>query len=585
MVEPGIFAFHLALHLLKEVPSLRTYRQIPLLLALLLWMLTLPSAGWAESSAMTMEGGVANEYDYQEYVYLTGKPVLFRGSFKVTVTPSGDTNTTKLTYTLLDESGKNKLSRNSTYLEKVAEREDKSQSVRTSQLDKFSETITIDGVKYQLVDGRINKSVLYDKHPVVNYYSGNWEGRKIYTVNKDQGRLTVDISGTTVGYDHNWGRTETQRMTQLLTYTPGIAPNTTTTAAAAANSATTAHLQTSWEGQVDTTINLSTDRTVSYAPNEPEEISFFGGYVLSERGSMAGNAEYDLPYLATTTTSTTTGNRTTTTTNTVLNNLVRNHGNLAMSYTTAPKVQRLYVPSYGDIRGHWAEESIHQTAGLKAWGAPEGYFGPAQPITRLDFAMAFVRALGVAAADGPAGNIAYTAGYPNLPEPGQTAAPKKPVTITANYNGATGTARLKITLPPPEPAADVPPKAPGYAEVKAAVTSQLMKGVSETRFDPFGLITREQAATILVRGLGLKNLAPAGQFELPYQDSSQISPWARESVYVAQRLGLMQGDDYGLFRPADPISRSEAAYLLTKMITYLQEDVKEGYRDRLMNLY
>ncbi|MBM7866582.1 hypothetical protein GTO89_08825 [Heliobacterium gestii] len=531
-----------------------------LLLGFTASILVNPSTARAESSNLTVEGGVSNEYDYSEYVFVTGEPVLMKGTFKVTVSPgTGDTTTTKITYTLADDTGKNKLSRSTTFVEMSANREDQNQVVRTSQVDKFSENIQIDGVKYKLEDYRLNKSTIMDKHPVVDYYSGNWEGRKIYSVNKTAGRLTVDVSANTVGYDHNWGRSETQRTTQILQYTPG---STTTTAAASGPD-----LTKSWDGQVDYTINLSTDREMSYQSNDPVNISFNGGYLIHEQGSSAVIAKYDLPYQ--------------------WNNSSRDRGEKEWSWQTTPKVHRLFVPNYEDIRNHWAEGDIQRLAGVKAWGMQQGYFGPSQPITRLDFARAFVQTLGVISPEGPQGMIAYTAGYPNLPPPGEKVTAKKPATkaSASGYNGATGTPRNKTkTTPQPSPFADLGPTVSGYDEVKLAEEKGILTGVSSTRFDPYGLLTREQAATAIVRGLGLATMAPSGASPLPFYDDADISPWARDSIYVAQELGIISGDAYGYFRPGETLTRAEAAAMLVRSVDFLQHTMKQDYRDRLLNM-
>ncbi|MTV49598.1 hypothetical protein GJ688_11480 [Heliobacillus mobilis] len=540
-----------------------------ILAGLLTAILVMPSTNaFAESSPLTMEGGIANEYDYQEYVFLSGKPILMTGTFKVTVNGGqGGDATTKITYTLKDQTGKNKLDRNATYVEKSADREDKNQTVRTSQLDKLTETATIDGVKYTLDDARLSKSVLVDKHPVTNFYAGNWEGRKIYSVNKTEGRLVVDTSGRTVGYDHNWGRSETQTMTQTLQYTPE-------------NPKTVKALKTAWEGQLDYTTNLTTDREISYQSNEPSTISFSGGYLLNETGASTTMVNYNLPTVKTTTTD---GTSTTT-----IKNAQRNQGNEQFSLQTNPKLTRMYVPNYDDIRGHWAESAIETLAGVKAWDSPSGYFGPAQPITRLDFARATVQALGIVSPSGPNGMIAYTAGYPNLPEPGKKAGTSPtPVTTPnrAGYNGATGTPRKANTTAPSLPFTDLSPNMSGFDQVKLAYAEKLMDGISYARFDPYGLLTREQAAALIVRGLGLDNLAPSGFVSLPFADDNDISPWARDSVYVARKLNILSGDNWGYFRPQESMTRAEAAALLMRAITFLQNDLKSEYRDYLMGLH
>ncbi|KAB2953788.1 S-layer homology domain-containing protein [Heliorestis acidaminivorans] len=540
---------------------------IPLLIALALF-LSIPSTLWGASSHLPLEGGIANEYDYEEFIYITGQPILMKGKVTVNISAGrGDSTTTRFTYTLTDVTGQNKLSRSATYVEESRTREDSAQSVHYSQLDRITETITIDGVRYQLVDGQLSKAVTKDKHPVVNYYGGNWEGRKIYTVNRDVGRLTVEISGHTVGYDHNWGRSETQRMTQILQYTPVNVPQ----------NAQNGPLATAWDGQIDYAINLSTDRHVSYHGNDPVNISFSGGYLISEQGSSTALARYNLPWVS--------GQGA----DRQITNEYRNRNEQQLSLQTVPKLHRLYVPNYADIRGHWSESYVNRLAGIKAWNGYDGYFGPTQPITRLDFARAFVQALGVVSPEGPSGMIAYTAGYPNLPAPGEKAKPQNATRPSARapYDGATGTPRQRnaAIANNPSPFADVTPAMEGFDEVRLAHAQNIMAGVSYTRFDPYGLMTREQAATLIVRGLGLANLAPSGYTPSFFYDDHQISNWARDSIYVAQELGILTGDSYGNFRPQEPLTRAEAAAVLVQAIEFLQYDLKQDYRDRLFNMF
>ncbi|QGG47181.1 S-layer homology domain-containing protein [Heliorestis convoluta] len=518
---------------------------------LLSWLLVaFPGIAFGESSHLPLQGGIANEYDYIEYVYLNGTPLRMEGKVVVNISAGrGDTTTTRFTYTLTDPSGQDSLRRSVTYVEMAAQREDHNQVVRTSQIDRITETVQLDGVTFKLEDGRLSKSVIIDKHPVVNYYSGNWEGRKIYSVNGNEGRLTVEISGHTVGYDNNWGRSEKQQMTQILRYSPNQA-------VAAASG------MTAWDGIVDYTTNLSTDRTISYQSNDPTHISFRGGYLISEQGSSSIRTHYDLPL----------------TTNSNNNNTFRNLGSNHWALQTAPRIQRMYVPNYQDVRGYWAESSINLLAGVKAWDEPEGYFGPLQPITRLDFARAFVQSLGVIAPEGPSGMIAYTAGYPNLPLPGEKAVRQTTAqrpSSTRPYDGATGTPRQR-TRADAMPFVDITPSITGHDEVRLAYAANIMAGVSATRFDPYGLLTREQAATLIVRGLGLTSLAPSAPFAMTFLDDHHISPWARESIYVAQRLGILTGNN-GYFRPQDTMTRAEAATVLMQSISFLQHTLKHDY--------
>jgi exopolysaccharide biosynthesis protein len=70
----------------------------------------------------------------------------------------------------------------------------------------------------------------------------------------------------------------------------------------------------------------------------------------------------------------------------------------------------------------------------------------------------------------------------------------------------------------------------------------LVNGVGENRFNPGGLLTREQAATILTNYLKTTGVQlPA--YPPTFRDSSNVSSWAKAAVGVMQSSGIMQGSN------------------------------------------
>lgn len=67
--------------------------------------------------------------------------------------------------------------------------------------------------------------------------------------------------------------------------------------------------------------------------------------------------------------------------------------------------------------------------------------------------------------------------------------------------------------------------------------------------------------------LGIPNKAgeyAAEDFYL-FKDDTDIPSWARDAVYDAKENGLMLGDTDGNFRPNNPLTRAEAALLISKL--------------------
>jgi hypothetical protein len=101
----------------------------------------------------------------------------------------------------------------------------------------------------------------------------------------------------------------------------------------------------------------------------------------------------------------------------------------------------------------------------------------------------------------------------------------------------------------------------GY--IAAAVEAGLVRGYEDDTFRPERAVTREEAVTILARGLGLPE--PSG--EMPdFTDASEISPWTTDSVAAAVSAGLVRGYPDNTFRPGRTVTRAECAVLVYRAL-------------------
>ncbi|MBQ6809806.1 MAG: S-layer homology domain-containing protein, partial [Firmicutes bacterium] len=87
-------------------------------------------------------------------------------------------------------------------------------------------------------------------------------------------------------------------------------------------------------------------------------------------------------------------------------------------------------------------------------------------------------------------------------------------------------------------------------------------------FNPDANITREQICAVLVRLSDKVNgdISPI-ESAITFADAKDISPWAKDSVYTAQRAGLIYGSlDYGklFMNPQDNASRAEVAAIFLR---------------------
>ena len=245
--------------------------------------------------------------------------------------------------------------------------EDK-QTVYVTSVDRISETVTVGKDRYTLKDYQFSKSTLVDHQPAVAYFSGNWSGRKTYVLGKDQATVVVETWGDTVGYDHAWGSTETQRVDGIIRFTGDLIKDKE-------------RYPQEWSGTFQHHISVNRSRELSYQPNEPTPISFAGGYLESIQEEGILRYEANLPRFDAE--------------GFLEKGRSRKQVSGSTRLTTLPSQRRLPVPHFRDISGHWAEGTNLDLASLEAFPARGEYFGPRLPMTRGEFARALARLTGM----------------------------------------------------------------------------------------------------------------------------------------------------------------------------------------------
>ena len=209
--------------------------------------------------------------------------------------------------------------------------------------------------------------------------------------------------------------------------------------------------------------------------------------------------------------------------------------------------EQLIAPDLTFLRGHFAEQDISRLFAQQIITGEPTHFQPAQLMTRGEFITALVNALRieVPTAQAATNNI---------------------------FNRAT-----RIVFP------DVMPTRPEYNHIMAAYRSGLAHGRVDGNFHIDQPITREEAISILVRGIGLNNVAMNPTPVTAFADSLQISDWANRDIAAALELGLIVGDANGNLSPRDIISKAEGAALINRFIDYMREDLVRDYSERMVN--
>ncbi|HHW43860.1 MAG TPA: S8 family serine peptidase [Desulfotomaculum sp.] len=205
-------------------------------------------------------------------------------------------------------------------------------------------------------------------------------------------------------------------------------------------------------------------------------------------------------------------------------------GGVAGQYLTVPE------EPFADIRGHWAEKEVTGLAerGLLN-GYPDGNFYPEKTVSRAEFTVMLVRALGWK--DGGGGS------------PDAGTAPK----ITQ-----TGSA------PPP----DLPSWAAG--DIRFALARGIVSGYPDGTFKPDQPVSRAEAAAIVDRVLQTAGTGDSRTYERSYRDWPAIPSWATGAVGRVTASGLMGGYPGGLFAPDEPMTRAQAAVLVWRLLALIK---------------
>lgn len=99
------------------------------------------------------------------------------------------------------------------------------------------------------------------------------------------------------------------------------------------------------------------------------------------------------------------------------------------------------------------------------------------------------------------------------------------------------------------------------------VKNEIINGMSEKEFAPEENITREQIATILFRYAKLAkkaNLDKTVDLKEKFKDADKVSKYAKEALQWAVAVEVVKGDAAGL-RPLDTATRAEAAALMVRI--------------------
>lgn len=478
------------------------------ILILLIIAILLPNITFA--TPLEFVGGVQNEHQYEEIVFITGYPIKFVGTYSVSekVKDEEESITYKFTLKSEDLSLAGKLDRTITYTTALSKHTGVGQTIGQTTVDKYKETIKLGSDTYTLTDYQFSKSDIIDERAASDFYSGNIKGRKYYDYNKGQGNVVIDITGGNVGYENFWGSTETQMLDHIITFTSQ--PNGQVA-------------RTTWQGSYSHQVSDSMTKSLRYSENDANFSSFHGGHIRLTNRSIVSKYDYRLPDA---------------------------WGSISLNQDMMPRLERLIVPKFRDVNGHWAEESIKKLYSLDVFEDNSDIFSPNTPMTRLQFTKAIMRASDIRT---------------SMEEPKKSSRSRRNTTPEESYFRDIDTAH------------------PDYQYVKGGVDKQIITGVSKDMFGPNRSLTRAEAITILIRALGFENRAPNPGYITTFSDDRSIPSWAKDSIYIGREINLVEGDALNRVNPNQPLTRAEASTLIVRFLEFLEKDLQKDYRENIIN--
>lgn len=463
------------------------------------------SVSYAYEPAITEYVSGSKELNCKEVVFISGEPILMEGTAKITSSKKGKSQTETYSYSLSDDDG-NSLTRDVSFKIESTEKSN-GQVTNVWELSKFDEAISVGGTKYTLEKYDFSKTRLDDVRAVGTYFAGNINLSKEYSDGSDNGKVKITGTGSLYGYDTSWAKNETVNMTY-----------------------TVSNIQdgSSWTGKYKTTTSDTDRKVITYIENRPTEISFDGGFMLSENNISTLRYSSEMPEFY--------GTK-------ALDYIASDSG--SFKYESFPVETRLANYSLKGIKGHWGEMALRQAFSLEYMDEWNENTTPDSPVTRGEFAkiMALVLKLDI--------------GVDKKTASGSTAS-KTEEAQTAYYK-------------------DVPESNKYYKYIMALTDSGVVKGTGGSKFQPNAVISRAEAITMIINALGFEDKAPEPLPLLSFSDSADVPSWAERYIYMGNKIGLINGDENGNVMARKQLTKAEIATITNNMVRYLVEELGEEY--------
>lgn len=154
----------------------------------MIFILLFHSMAWA--APIEFSGGVSDEFQYKEVVFLSGKPVVFVGTVNVKIDEKQEEKKATYTFTLSPEDIdiEGKLTRKVTLITTYTPVTGKGQTIANTKVTRYTENVTIGQDTFKLTNSDIqfSQSDIIDNRPAIDFYSGNIQALKRYEINGEK---------------------------------------------------------------------------------------------------------------------------------------------------------------------------------------------------------------------------------------------------------------------------------------------------------------------------------------------------------------------------------------------------------------
>jgi len=117
-----------------------------------------------------------------------------------------------------------------------------------------------------------------------------------------------------------------------------------------------------------------------------------------------------------------------------------------------------------------------------------------------------------------------------------------------------------------------------YEYLETAARAGIVRGMGQGEFGPDGLLTREQAATMVARAANYKLTTDLDKAKVAlrkeYADVDKINNYSMPYVLAVTKAGIMTGsisNNQVLFNPSSYLSRAEASVIAYRLMIELKK--------------